>query len=176
MIDFFSLSREELASWLQEQSEKHFSCAADFDWVYGKGVLDWEQMSNLSKELRGKLVQSFRLKVLELVRVKESSDQETYKFLWKLSEGSLVESVLICSGTRRTVCVSSQVGCPPDAPFAHPASKDFSRNLRPLKSLSKSSRSTAGLAKGEKVSHVVYMGMGEPLKNYEHVVKSIRLL
>ena len=134
-------------------------------------------MSNLAKPLRIKLADSFRLSSLELVRMTESNDKETFKFLWKLHEGSMVESVLILSGQRRTVCVSSQVGCPAKCAFCASGKQGFFRNLRPHEIIEQVLLINQWLVpKNERVSHVVYMGMGEPFKNYDAVVASIRVL
>jgi 23S rRNA (adenine2503-C2)-methyltransferase len=177
MLDYTELSLEQLAAWLKEHGEKEFHAKQIFDWIYAKHTLSWDEMSNLGKELREKLAKSFRLPILELVRVNESTDLETYKFLWRLRDGSLVESVLICSGTRRTVCVSSQVGCPAKCAFCASGKQGFFRNLRAGEIVEQVLQINKWLKpKGESVTHIVYMGMGEPLKNYESVVKSIRLL
>lgn len=177
MLPFCDLTYEDLAVLLKGQNEKEFHAKQLISWVYGKGVIDWEQMTNLSKELRQKLSKLIKLPVLELVRVLPSADLETYKFLWRLHEGNLVESVLICSGDRRTVCVSSQVGCPAKCAFCASGKQGFTRNLRPAEIVEQVVQINHWLAdKGERVSHVVYMGMGEPLKNYDAVVKSIRML
>lgn len=177
MHDFCELSYDELLTLLREHGEKDFHAKQLIDWVYNKGVLSWDKMSNLGKDLKAKLAKLIKLPVLELVRVQDSNDRETYKFLWKLRDGSLVESVLICSGARRTVCVSSQVGCPAKCAFCASGKNGFFRNLRPAEIVEQVVQINAWLAqKGEKVSHIVYMGMGEPLKNYDPVVKSIRLV
>lgn len=177
MADFCDFNYEELSAWLQVQGEKSFHARQLFEWVYGKNCTDWELMTNLSKELRQKLSKTVRLPVLEFVRIQPSNDLETYKFLWKLREGTFVESVLICSGDRRTVCVSSQVGCPAKCAFCASGKQGFVRNLRPSEIVEQVLHINKWLAeKGERVSHVVYMGMGEPLKNYDSVVRSIRLL
>jgi 23S rRNA (adenine2503-C2)-methyltransferase len=177
MTAFCELTNEELANWLVSFEERPFHAKQLLSWVYGKGVLEWEQMTNLSKELRQKLIGHMRLPLLQLVRVLPSTDEETYKFLWRLQEGSLVESVLICSGERRTVCVSSQVGCPAKCAFCASGKQGFVRNLRPAEIIEQVLHINQWLAaKNECVSHVVYMGMGEPFKNYDAVVKSIRLL
>jgi 23S rRNA (adenine2503-C2)-methyltransferase len=177
MLDYADLSYKDWTKWLKEQGEKEFHARQILDWIYHKGVLSWQEMSNLSKELREKLASHIRLPVLEKVRVTESKDLETFKFLWRLRDGQLVESVLICSGTRRTVCVSSQVGCPARCAFCASGQQGFFRNLRPTEIVEQVLQINQWLApKGEKVSHVVFMGMGEPLKNYESVVKSIHLL
>lgn len=177
MLEYGELSYEELAEWLKNQGEKEFHAKQIFNWIYQKGALSWDEMSNLSKPLREKLAKNFRLPVLELVRTTESKDLETYKFLWRLADGNLVESVLICSGTRRTVCVSSQVGCPARCAFCASGQQGFFRNLKTTEIVEQILQINRWLSqKGEKVCHVVYMGMGEPLKNYNHVVNSIRIL
>lgn len=177
MLDFCDLTLDELGSWLKDNGEKEFHARQIFDWVYGRGVISWDQMSNLSKDLRTRLAGSFRFPSLEKVRITESNDNETFKFLWKLIDGSLVESVLICSGARRTVCVSSQVGCPAKCAFCASGKQGFMRNLRPHEIVEQVVQINHWLAaKGERVSHIVYMGMGEPFKNYDSVIKSIRMI
>lgn len=177
MLDFCDLSLDELAAWLKDQGEKEFHARQIFDWVYTKGVMSWDGMTNLSRDLRDKLSQKIKFPVLQLVKVQDSNDQETYKFLWKLRDNSLVESVLICSGERRTVCVSSQVGCPAKCAFCASGKQGFFRNLRPSEIIEQILHINAWLAaKGERVSHIVYMGMGEPFKNYDSVIKSVRMI
>lgn len=176
-MDYADLNVKEWKEWLKSQGEKEFHARQILEWIYQKGVLSWQEMSNLSKELRDKLAAHFRLPALELVRVTESTDLETFKFLWRLRDKQLVESVLICSGPRRTVCVSSQVGCPAKCAFCASGQQGFFRNLRPTEILEQVLQINQWLApKNERVSHVVFMGMGEPLKNYESVVKAIHLL
>jgi 23S rRNA (adenine2503-C2)-methyltransferase len=177
MLDYADLSYEDLISWLKEQNEKEFHAKQILEWICGKSVLSWDEMTNLSKGLREKLVKGIRFPVLEHVRTTESNDLETFKFLWRLRDGNLVESVLIYSGDRRTVCVSSQVGCPAKCAFCASGKQGFFRNLRPSEIVEQVLQINKWLApKGEKVSHIVYMGMGEPLKNYDSVLKSIQFL
>lgn len=177
MLDYADLNEEDWLNWLKEQGEKGFHARQILSWIYQKSVLSWDGMSNLSKELREKLKAHIRLPVLEKVQMTESNDLETFKFLWRLRDGRLIESVLICSGSRRTVCVSSQVGCPASCAFCASGKQGFFRNLRPTEIIEQVLQINQWLAsRGEKVSHVVFMGMGEPLKNYPPVVKAIRLL
>lgn len=177
MNAFTELTLEDLSKWLKENDEKEFHARQIFEWVYQKGVVSWDQMSNLAKPLRVKLAASFSLPTLELDHVKESNDKETFKFLWKMSDGKLVESVLIYSGARRTVCVSSQVGCPAKCAFCASGKMGFFRNLRPHEIIEQVLLINQWLAaKGERVSHVVFMGMGEPFKNYDSVITAIRTL
>lgn len=177
MQNLCELSVEELKKWLIQEGEKEFHARQLFDWIYQKSVVDFNQMSNISHALREKLSKHFRLPALQLMRVQDSNDGETYKFLWKMIDGSLVESVLICSGARRTVCVSSQVGCPAKCAFCASGKQGFFRNLRPGEIVEQVVQINHWLKeREERVSHVVYMGMGEPLKNYDPVIQSIRLL
>jgi 23S rRNA (adenine2503-C2)-methyltransferase len=177
MLDFCELNNLSIVSLLQGLNEKEFHAKQLKKWVYEKGVLDWEGMSNLSKELRQQLAKLVNLSTIQLVRIQDSDDLETYKFLWKLRDGRFVESVLICSGSRRTVCVSTQVGCPAKCAFCASGKEGFFRNLRPVEIVEQVVQINAWLIKkGERVSHVVYMGMGEPLKNYDAVMNSIRLI
>lgn len=177
MLDYADLNEKDWLAWLKGQGEKGFHAKQILDWIYQKNVLSWDEMSNLSKELREKLAAHIRMPNLEQVKVTDSKDQETYKFLWRLQDGQLVESVLICSGERRTVCVSSQVGCPARCAFCASGQQGFFRNLRPSEIIEQVLQINRWLApKGERVSHVVFMGMGEPLKNYDPVVQTIHFL
>lgn len=172
-----AMSLEELKSYFVHLGEKEFHASQIIDWVYKKGVLSYEKMSNLSHALKVKLEKHLKLTTLELVKVSNSKDLETVKFLWRLPQGDLIESVLISSGDRRTVCVSSQVGCPAKCAFCASGKQGFFRNLTPAEIAEQIIQINAWLyEKNERVSHVVYMGMGEPLKNYEAVLQSIRII
>ena len=176
-MDLVGLLPGELKTWLEENGEPTYRYKQIFDWLYQKTVFAFDDMVNLPKSLREKMAGFFSLPSLTLVNIEDSKDEETTKFLWKLRDGKLVESVLISSGQRRTVCVSSQVGCPARCAFCASGKEGLMRNL------------TAGeiheqvlqiqkllKEKGEHVSHIVFMGMGEPLDNYDQVVKALRLL
>lgn len=177
MSDFCELTYDELLTWVKDRGGKDFQARQLLDWVYGKFTFDWEKMTNISKDLKAELAQFLKLPTIELVRVQPSDDLETYKFLWKLREGTFVESVLICSDKRRTVCVSSQIGCPAKCAFCASGKQGFVRNLRPAEIVEQVLHINQWLEKkNERVSHIVYMGMGEPLKNYDSVVRSIRIL
>lgn len=177
MSDFCELTYQELVAWIKNEGGKEFQAKQLAEWIYGKFVFNLDEMTNLSKDCRKKLSDYLKLPVLELVKVQPSDDLETFKFLWKLREGTFVESVLICSGDRRTVCVSSQVGCPAKCAFCASGKQGFIRNLHAAEIVEQVLHINRWLLeKNERVSHIVYMGMGEPLKNYDPVVKSIRIL
>jgi 23S rRNA (adenine2503-C2)-methyltransferase len=168
---------EELKQWMVEKGEKPFRSNQILHWIYHKGISDWEEMTDLRKELRTALAEGMLLSSLTLVKTADSNDQETTKFLWKLQDGKLVESVLICSAERRTVCVSSQVGCPARCAFCASGKQGLVRNLTTAEIVEQVYLIDAHLKeKGERVSHVVFMGMGEPFENYEAVVKAIQFL
>ncbi len=177
MKPFHSTREEDLKQWLASCGEKPFRASQLLDWVYQKGILDWSQMSNLGTPLKQKCAEHFQLHSLKLVKTVDSSDGETTKFLWELADGKLVESVLIRSFDRRTVCVSSQVGCPARCAFCASGKKGLIRNLSAAEIFEQVFEIDLFLKKnGERVSHVVYMGMGEPFENYDQVTASIALL
>lgn len=168
---------EEIKEWFRKEGQAEFRAKQLIEWLYVKGETDFSKMTNFSVDLRQKLAMFWDLSALELLKVQESDDKETTKFLWQLRDGKLVESVLICSDERRTVCVSSQVGCPARCAFCASGQKGLFRNLDTGEIFSQVYIINKWLAeKGERVSHVVYMGMGEPFRNYDAVVKSVQLL
>lgn len=177
MKEICSFSLEELKIWMTENGEKPFRAAQIFDWMYIKDALSFEGMTNVSKELRAKLADQFSFPVIKLLRTLESEDLETIKFLWELPDQRRVESVLIMSGDRRTVCVSCQVGCPARCAFCASGREGLIRNLSPAEIVEQVLHINRFLKeKGERVSHIVYMGMGEPMENYDAVVKSIQII
>ncbi len=177
MESLHSLSVEELTQLLAGEGEKPFRAKQVFHWAYERKVSDWDQMTDLNKALRAKLKEKFSLFSITQRNIQESKDEETTKFLWELSDGKLVESVLICSKERRTVCVSSQVGCPARCAFCASGKEGLLRNLTAVEIFEQVYQIDCFLhRKGERVSHVVFMGMGEPFENYDNVLKAIHLL
>ncbi len=176
MKEICSLSIEELKGWLEENGEKSFRAAQIFDWIYVKGAESFEAMTNLSKDLRGKLAASLTFPAITLLRTLESEDGETIKYLWELPDKSRVESVLIMSGDRRTVCISCQVGCPARCAFCASGKQGLLRNLSVAEIVEQVLHIDRILKKNDqRVSHLVFMGMGEPMENYDAVVKSIMI-
>lgn len=159
---------------MTENGEKPFRAGQIFDWLYVKGAANFDEMTNLGKEMRAKLSSQFAFPVIKLVKTQESEDGETIKYLWELPDQKLVESVLIMSGDRRTVCISCQVGCPARCAFCASGREGLMRNLSPAEIVEQVLHINRHLnEQGERVSHLVFMGMGEPLENYDAVVKSI---
>ena len=177
MKEICSFSLEDLKTWLVENGEKSFRAAQVIDWMYVKDAPSFDEMTNLGKELRQKLKEHFSYPILKLVKTQESVDIETIKFLWELPDQKLVESVLIMSGDRRTVCVSCQVGCPARCAFCASGKEGLMRNLSPAEIVEQVLHINRFLKpEGDRVSHIVFMGMGEPMENYDAVVKAIQIL
>jgi len=170
-----SLDEDSLKAWLVEHGEPPFRAKQILSWLWKQCVEDVESMGNVGKALIQKISTAFTCSPLVLVRKEEEA--ETTKFLWKLRDGALVESVLIFAPGRSTVCVSSQVGCGMRCSFCASGKMGFVRNLEAAEIAAQVLYIHRRLAKnGEGVTNVVYMGMGEPLQNYESVVQSIRML
>lgn len=168
---------DELKAWFKNASEQPFRAQQLIEWVYKKKEINFDRMTNMSEALRAKLQSEFEIGEMKLRSSQDSSDGQTHKFLWELDDGKLVESVLIIAPGRHTVCVSSQVGCPARCAFCASGKKGFFRNLSAREIVAQIYYIDRFLQeKGEKVTHIVYMGMGEPFRNYDEVVKSISLL
>ena len=176
-MDLVGQTPGEIKSWLKRVGELPYRCAQIFDWVYKKVVLSTQDMLNLPLSLREKIDSDFTLSVLSLERIERSLDRETTKYLWALSDGRQIESVLIVSGKRRTVCVSSQVGCPARCAFCASGKEGLVRNLSAGEILEQVLQIQRLLKRQKEcITHVVFMGMGEPLENYDQVVKVLHLL
>lgn len=172
-----SLSLDQIKEWLVQQGEKPFRAAQIFEWIYQKTIGSWDEMSNISSSLKKTLSEHFTLSCLHLVKTEESSDGQTIKFLWRLEDDKLVESVLILAPGRQTVCVSSQVGCPARCAFCASGKAGLIRSLSAYEIFEQVYLIQKFLAeKGQRVSNVVFMGMGEPLENYDEIIKCIKLL
>ena len=176
MQEFCGIFYKELKAWFEANQEPTYRAKQIFEWVYVKGVVRWDLMTNLGKDLRKKLENGFRLPTLLLKKTQDSEDKETTKFLWELSDKRQVESVLIRSDERRTVCVSSQVGCPARCAFCASGREGLIRNLTSAEIVEQVILINQYLIEqGERVTHIVFMGMGEPFENYEAVLKSIKI-
>src|SRR5437763_1094231 len=136
--DIKSQMREDLEARCKSWGQPAYRAAQLLDWLYGQRVTDWEMMTNLPKSLREQLRQNFTFQTLELVR-KQGSQDSTQKFLWRLADHSLIESVLIPANPalygepsdRHTLCVSTQVGCAYGCRFCASGLEGFKRNLEP---------------------------------------------
>jgi 23S rRNA (adenine2503-C2)-methyltransferase len=168
-----SLDRSELERWLGERGEPLFRAGQILQWLYEKRVDDPAQMSNLPQALRIGLVDKFCFRPLEKRAVEGASDG-VRKLLVRLTDGELIEAVLIPAAHRRTVCVSSQAGCKFACAFCASGRNGLRRSLEPGEMTGQVLLAAAEY--GDRVTHVVFMGVGEPFDNYEAVLKAARLL
>ena len=176
MKSLLSHTSAELCDAFVAEGVERFRAGQILRWVHGRGVREFEQMSDLSRELRGQLGERWTARALELERAQTSSDG-TRKLVLRTSDGSRIESVLIPEEDRRTLCVSSQVGCSLDCSFCATAKLGFGRNLRAEEIVDQVLHGQDMLrAQGERLTHVVFMGMGEPLLNLREVVRAIRVI
>ncbi|MEK6567325.1 MAG: 23S rRNA (adenine(2503)-C(2))-methyltransferase RlmN [Candidatus Omnitrophota bacterium] len=174
MKDIRNYSLDEFDVIFKGWGETAYRAKQTFSWLYQKRVDSFDLMSNLSLELRKKLKDNFSLNRLKLDRLQESSDT-TKKFLFALEDGNLIESVLIPVKERLTACLSSQAGCPFSCGFCASGISGFKRNLEVSEIIGQLLEIYYTL-KGLAVTNVVFMGTGEPLDNYENVLKAIRII
>jgi 23S rRNA (adenine2503-C2)-methyltransferase len=178
-IKFLLLS--ELQEHLRELGEPSYRTSQITDWLYKNRVNTIDEMTDLPRSLRTRLMDRFSLGKIDLVRVLGARDT-TRKFLFRLADGNLIESVLIPASPalyggksdRRTICVSTQVGCAYGCKFCASGLEGFTRNLRANEIVDQII--AIEQESGEKIDNVVFMGMGEPLANFENVLRAIRII
>lgn len=174
MIDMKSLTLEELQGEMERIGDKKFRAKQIYSWLHEKLADDFDQMTNLSKELREKLKNEYELTRLTMVRVQTSKIDGTSKFLFRLSDGNVIESVLMKYHHGNSVCISSQVGCRMGCRFCASTLDGLERGLKPSEMLDQIYQIQKW--SGERVHNVVVMGTGEPLDNYDALVRFLRLL
>lgn len=172
--DIKNLSYPELEQRLCELGEKPFRARQVYGWLHQKLAVDFGQMSNLSIALREKLAESFVLTVPEPVEVRVSRIDGTRKYLFRLADGNVIESVWMQYHHGSSVCISSQVGCRMGCRFCASTLDGLERNLTAAEMLEQVYRIEQ--LTGERVSHIVIMGSGEPFDNYDQVVRFLRLI
>ena len=201
--DIKSQTKEELEAQFKAWGEPAYRVGQILDWLYTRRVTDWDAMTNLPKALREKLRGHYSLQKLDLVR-KQGSRDTTQKFLWRLADHSLIESVLIPANPalygevsdRHTLCVSTQVGCAYGCKFCASGLEGWKRNLGVEEIVEQvlaverwnSQNAESGTSKAEEknpkpenktsrfIDNLVIMGMGEPLANYENLLKALKIL
>jgi len=206
--DIKSVTRDELAARLKEWSEPNYRADQVLEWLYVHHRTHWEAMTNLPKRLQGKLQEHYANQSLELVR-KQGSGDTTQKFLWRLADGALIESVLIPANPalygeasdRHTLCVSTQVGCAYGCKFCASGLDGWKRNLGVEEIVDQvlaverwAAEQAGSVVRGQlsvadgtdkprttdhgprTIDNLVVMGMGEPLANYDHLLKALKIL
>ena len=172
--DIKSLNFKELQEYMLSIGEKKFRAKQVYEWLHQKQVRSFDEMTNLSKDLQKKLEEQAGLTVLEPVEVQVSKLDGTRKYLFRLEDGNVIESVLMKYKHGNSVCISSQVGCRMGCRFCASTLDGLVRGLTPGEMLEQIYR--IGQDIGERISNVVVMGTGEPLDNYENLIKFIEML
>lgn len=173
-IDIKSLNYDELADYIVSIGEKKFRAAQLYSWMHEKLACSYDEMTNISDKLKKVLKENTLYTCLEPVRVQESQIDGTKKYLFRLYDGNLIESVFMRYHHGNSVCISSQVGCKMGCRFCASTLNGCVRNLEPSEMLDQIYRIQS--LTGERVSNVVIMGSGEPMDNYDNVVKFLGLI
>jgi len=178
--NLLDLNRQDMEAFFTALGEKAFRASQVMKWIYHHGVDDFDAMSNLSKALRDQLKEQAEIRLPE-VAVDMPSRDGTRKWMLRLADGNSIEMVYIPEKDRSTLCVSSQVGCALNCSFCSTAQQGYNRNLTTAEIIGQVVLATRliGLPqnKGERViTNVVLMGMGEPLLNFDNVVKAMELM
>ena len=180
-IDLVGLSRAELTAAMAALGEPAFRARQLWSWIYRRGVTDFAEMTDLGKPLRARLTEHFCVGRPEVERAQVSADG-TRKWLFKLADGHLIETVHIPEEDRGTLCISSQVGCTLTCRFCHTGTQRLVRNLQPREIVAqvlyaRDALGDWGLEGDERrLTNIVLMGMGEPLYNYENVARALKLI
>ena len=174
LMDLTGMSRDELGSFVADLGERKFRGNQIFSWIQEHGITDFSQMTTLTKEFRESLKSKAIIQEPSILDINESSETSSKKFLFELYDGMKIESVYLPEGKRRTVCLSSQVGCALDCKFCATAKMGILRNL----SAGEIVGQLLGVKRnvGERITNVVFMGMGEPMLNYNNVIKAANII
>jgi 23S rRNA (adenine2503-C2)-methyltransferase len=176
LTDLRDLQLHDMTALLTAAGEPAFRATQLCHWVYKRQTTDVQQMGNLPELLRQRLQERVYVSSLKLLRQQQSTDG-TEKFLFGLDDGNQIETVLIPAGDKRTVCVSTQVGCAIGCRFCLTAQGGLVRSLRPAEIISQVLYfQEPGRTPARTFSNIVFMGMGEPLDNFQGTVQAIRIL
>ncbi|MEK5007850.1 23S rRNA (adenine(2503)-C(2))-methyltransferase RlmN [Bacillus sp. FSL K6-3312] len=176
MPSIYSFELHEMKEWLKEQDEKPFRAAQIFEWLYEKRVTSFDEMSNLSKDLREKLKDQFTITTLKTV-IKQTSQDGTIKFLFELHDGYTIETVLMRHEYGNSVCVTTQVGCRIGCTFCASTLGGLKRNLEAGEIVAQVLKVQQALDEtDERVSSVVIMGIGEPFDNFEEMLAFLKII
>lgn len=174
MKDIRSYTKDELEKSVQELSLPAYRADQIFKWLHKEGVESFDDMLNIPKKLREELSNIYYISSVGIEKKLISCYDNTIKYLFRLPDGEFVESVLMSYHHGYTICISTQVGCKMGCTFCATGLSGFTRNLEPSEMLAQIT--AAQKDSGNKISNIVLMGMGEPLDNYENVIKFLRLV
>lgn len=175
MIHLLSLTRPKLTNWLIERGQNSYRAIQILQWVHKRGVTQFEEMTNLSKSLRAYLKEHTHISP-PLLQAQCISQDGTRKWLFQLEDKNAIETVFIPEVGRGTLCISSQVGCTLNCNFCATGKQGFSRHLSAAEIIGQVWAARHVLLTHQKITNIVFMGMGEPLYNFDNVVAAIHLL
>jgi 23S rRNA (adenine2503-C2)-methyltransferase len=177
--NLLGLDVESLSSFFLQLGEKSFRAMQIFKWIHQYGENNFDNMTNVSKSLRAKLAEIAEIHVPEVI-VEQNAKDGTIKWLLKLDDGNCIETVFIPEKNRGTLCISSQVGCALDCGFCSTAQQGFNRNLSSSEIISQvwvANKALGKIPNGDRViTNVVFMGMGEPLLNFDEVTRTVKII
>ncbi len=173
-IQLKGLTLSELTDYFVSIEEPKFRAQQVFNWMYNHLSTDFSEMENLPKELRQKLTNNCELQTLNLAETQDSKSTGTKKYLFATHDNRKIESVVIPEKDRNTLCISTQVGCPLDCKFCATGLMGYKRNLTPGEVVDQYLIAAKEYGK-ENITNIVFMGMGEPLLNYENTLSSIEI-
>ncbi len=174
MTDIKSLTLQELKEEIAQMGEKSFKAGQIFAWLHKHGAESFDEMTNISKDLRNELQKKYDIYNCTIEKKLVSVYDETVKYLFSLNDGELIESVVMKYKYGYTICVSSQVGCKMGCKFCASGIAGYIRNLTPSEILSQVYTAQRDL--GIRISHIVMMGVGEPLDNFDNVMRFLELV
>ena len=175
LVDVLNLTTEELKKKFLELDIEPYRADQIHQWIFEKGVYDFDKMTNLSLPLREKLKESFSIELPPVAARERSGDDKSTKLLLKLKKGDFVEAVYMPMDERKTICISSQVGCKFHCAFCASGQNGFFRNLTMGEILSQVVLAR-DLSPNKKITNIVFMGIGEPFDNYKELLRTVRML
>ena len=179
-INLLNFTNLEFEEFFIKLGEKSFRAAQTIKWIHQLGMIDFAQMTNLNLQLRQYLTENCEVKLPKVVKEQKATD-DTLKWLLQLEDNSFIETVFIPDGTRGTLCISSQVGCPLGCIFCATGKMGFKRDLTVAEIIGQLWLAIRKLSPNQTtrtrvITNVVFMGMGEPLLNYDNVLKATELM
>ncbi|MBC8459103.1 MAG: 23S rRNA (adenine(2503)-C(2))-methyltransferase RlmN [Deltaproteobacteria bacterium] len=171
-VDFKDMDLEETKEWVEKRGLEPYRAEQIRQWIFGRQADSFDEMTNISKELRNYLSSNTIISQLKIAKTEVSLDG-TKKFLLELEDGNSIESVLIPERNHYTVCISSQVGCAMGCKFCLTARQGFTRNLKSSEIINQVIKIRQSMDQPDKLKNIVLMGMGEPLANFEAVKKAV---
>ena len=174
MKNILDFTLDELKDWMDKNGESKFRAKQIFQWIYKKAVFNFDDMSNISKSTKEKLKENFYIQIPNVVKKYVSNIDGTEKFLFEYEDGNIIESVVMKYKHGNSICVSTQIGCRMGCKFCASTVDGVVRNLTSGEIIAQVLKAQKEI--GDRISNVVLMGSGEPLDNYDNVLKFLKLI